>query len=262
MNDNNLLYGISDKAKTIKEWVLYPFQMVLAVFVATVLIANLCHTDIAAALFGACIGTIIYQIITKFKSPMFISSCGATVSAVVGALCSTGAQWDYATQQWIGTPNYLMVIVGGLVILAIYGIFSIIVKKWGISSISKIFPPVIVGTITMVIGLNLSKFLISYCGQFGAIDASGTVLDMNIIKDPNVIAGVLVAIATMFITALTSIYGKGFLKNIPFLIGIIGGYVISVILFACGMKEMVDFSAFKNMQWYPDMPFFHPEYFV
>jgi uracil permease len=65
----------------------------------------------------------------------------------------------------------------------------------------------------------------------------------------------------MFITAITSIYGKGFLKNIPFLIGIIGGYIISVVLFVCGMKEMVDFSAFGDMQWYPDMPFFHSEYF-
>lgn len=94
MSDNNLIYGIHDKPKKIKEWILYPIQMVLAVFVATVLIANLCHTDVAAALFGACVGTIVYQIITGFKSPMFISSCGATVSAVVGALSSTGAVWN------------------------------------------------------------------------------------------------------------------------------------------------------------------------
>ena len=66
--------------------------MVLAVFVATVLIANLCNTDPAAALFGACIGTLVYQLITGFKSPMFISSCGATVSAVCGALASTSAK--------------------------------------------------------------------------------------------------------------------------------------------------------------------------
>ena len=262
MVENKLIYDIHENPRTIKEWVLYPLQMVLSVFVATVLIANLCHTDVAAALLGACIGTIIYQVITKFKSPMFISSCGATVSAVVGALCSTGAQWDYSTGQWVGTPNYLMVIIGGVIIVSIYGLFAFIVKKWGINSINRIFPPVVVGSITMVIGLNLSKFLISYCGQFGAVDASGTVLDMSIISNPTVIAGVIIAIVTMFITALTSVYGKGFLKNIPFLIGIIGGYLLSTILFICGMKGMMDFSAFENMRWYPDIPFFHPEYFT
>lgn len=90
---NQLKYDIKDKPKKWYEWILYPLQMVMAVFVATVLIANLCHTDPAAALLGACIGTLTYQVITRFKSPMFISSCGATVSAVCGALSSTGATY-------------------------------------------------------------------------------------------------------------------------------------------------------------------------
>jgi uracil permease len=238
--------------------------MVMAVFVATVLIANLCHTDPAAALLGACIGTLTYQIITKFKSPMFISSCGATVSAVCGALCSTGAQ--YIDGQWVGNPNYLMVIMGGLLIIGIYSIFALIIKFKGIQSINKIFPPVVVGGVTMVIGLNLAKFLITYCGQFGAIDASGTILNISVISNPTVITGVLIAIATMIITAVVSHYGKGFMKNIPFLFGIAGGYILTVILqFSIpyfSENPLISFEAFNNLQWYPDVPFAHPEYFV
>lgn len=239
--------------------------MVLAVFVATVLIANLCNTDPAAALFGACVGTLIYQLITRFKSPMFISSCGATVSAVCGALASTGAQ-PIGNGQWIGNPNYLMVIMGGLLIAAVYGVFALIIKLKGITSINKIFPPVVVGGVTMVIGLNLAKFLITYCGQFGAIDASGTVLDMSVISDPRVITSVLIAIATMLIIAVVSHYGKGFMKNIPFLFGIIGGYILTIIVqftipyFA--ENPLISFDAFNNMQWYPELPLFHPEYYV
>ena len=78
-------YGIKDKPKTIKEWILYTLQMVLSVFCATVLISTICKTPVNSCLLGACVGTIVYQVITRFKSPMFISSCGATVSAVCGA---------------------------------------------------------------------------------------------------------------------------------------------------------------------------------
>ena len=81
MNNKNLLYDISDRVPFPKI-LIYAIQQILSVFVATVLIANICGTPINSCLFGAGIGTIVYQIITRFKSPMFISSCGATVSAV------------------------------------------------------------------------------------------------------------------------------------------------------------------------------------
>ena len=202
----------------------------MAVFVATVLIANICGTPVSSCLLGACLGTLIYQIITKFKSPMFISSCGATVSAVCGALAlnETG-------------NNYLMVFCGGLIILAIYGIFALIIKLIGIEVINKIFPPTIVGAITMVIGLNLATFIYTYVGGFANVTNSSV--------------QVLIAIATMLIIAIVSRYGKGFMKNIPFLFGIAGGYLICLICYWCGMKDLIDFSGFKHLQWYPDVTF-------
>lgn len=149
---NNMIYGITDKPKKWYEWILYPLQMVLAVFVATVLIANICGTPVSSALIGAGLATIIYELVTGFKSPMFISSCGATVSAVLGALALGGGN------------NYLAVFIGGLIILIVYAIFAFIVKLGGVEKFSKIFPPIIVGPVTMVIGLNLAGFIPTYVG--------------------------------------------------------------------------------------------------
>lgn len=195
---------------------------------ATVLIANICGTSVSGALFGACVGTLLYQVITKFRSPMFISSCGATVSGVCGALAMGSGD------------NYLMVAIGGLVILAIYGGFALVTHFTGVKWINKIFPPAVVGSVTMVIGLNLATFIKTYTST----------------GNENIAWQVGIAIVVMLIVAVVSRYGKGFMKNIPFLFGIAGGYIICLILYACGIK-LIDFSSFSNMQWYPDFAFLH-----
>lgn len=226
---SKMIYGISDKPRTFKEWALYALQQVLAVFVATVLIANICGTPISSCLFGAGIATIVYQIITGFKSPMFISSCGATVSAVIGALA-------------IGDGgNYLAVVIGGIVILLIYGAFALFIKLKGIDALNKILPPVIVGPITMVIGINLAGFIPTY------VQVGGAHSDI----------GILVAIFTMLVVAITSHYFKGFWKTIPFLIGLLSGYLVSVVLTLTGAAALVDFSVFKNLSVFelPDFTF-------
>ena len=226
---SKMIYGISDKPRTFKEWALYALQQVLAVFVATVLIANICGTPISSCLFGAGIATIVYQIITGFKSPMFISSCGATVSAVIGALA-------------IGDGgNYLAVVIGGAVILLIYGAFALFIKLKGIDALNKILPPVIVGPITMVIGINLAGFIPTY------VQVGGAHSDI----------GILVAIFTMLVVAVTSHYFKGFWKTIPFLIGLLSGYLLSAVLTLTGAAALVDFSVFKNLSIFelPDFTF-------
>jgi uracil permease len=229
MNDNNLLYGISDTPKTIKEWILYSLQQLMAVFVATVLIATICGTPISSCFLGGAIGTIVYQLITRFKSPMFISNSGATVSAVIGALALS------ADRQ-----NYLMVFIGGLVIAAIYCAMAMIIKYKGISAINKIFPPTIVGAVTIVIGLNLAGFIPTYIQVGGSYS----------------LWGAFVAIATMIVIAVSSHYFKGFLKTIPFLIGLVFGYVMCLILDLCGV-DMINWAAFENIKWYPDLAFLH-----
>lgn len=228
---NNLKYNITDKVP-FPNILIYGLQQMLAVFVATVLIANICGTPVDACLIGACIGTLIYQLITKFRSPMFISSCGATVSAVLGALA-------------IGDngQNYLAVVIGGIIILLVYAAFALFIKFRGIEAVSKILPPIIIGPITMVIGLNLAKFIPTY----------------TLVNGEHNNIGILVAIVTMFIVAISSHFLKGFWKTIPFLIGLVGGYVLSIILTATDCAPLIDFSIFKDMRLFrvPDFSFLH-----
>lgn len=226
-----MIYNIRDIPKTLPEWFLYALQQLLAVFVATVLIANICGTPVDACLVGACIGTLTYQCITKFRSPMFISSCGATCSAVIGALAINGG------------GNYLAVAVGGFVVFIIYTIFATIAATRGIEAINKIFPPTIVGPVTIVIGLNLATFIPTYV-QVGG-------------EHSNI--GILIAIATMLVIAISSHYFKGFWKTIPFLIGLLFGYIVSIILTLAGVAQLIDFSVFKNLTLFsiPDFSFLH-----
>ena len=228
---NNLKYNITDKVP-FPNILIYGLQQMLAIFVATVLIANICGTPVDACLIGACIGTVIYQLITKFRSPMFISSCGATVSAVIGALA-------------IGNngQNYLAVVVGGVIIILIYAAFALFIKFRGIEAVSKILPPIIIGPITMVIGLNLAKFIPTY----------------TLVNGEHNNVGILVAIITMFIVAISSHFLKGFWKTIPFLIGLAGGYILSIILTVTNCAPLIDFSIFNGMSFFrvPDFSFLH-----
>jgi len=212
---NNLIYNIHDTPRTFKELFLYALQQLLAVFVATVLIANICGTPVSSCLFGACCGTLLYQLITRFSSPMFISSSGATCSAVIGALAIGG---------------YTAVAVGGIVIALIYLLFGLLVKAKGVNAINKIFPPAIIGAVTIVIGANLATFIPTYVSVGG--------------EHSNI--GIIVALLTMLVIAISSHYCKGFLKTIPFLIGLLFGYIVCILLTIFGYK-MIDFSVFSGI---------------
>lgn len=225
---NNMIYNITEKPKKIREWVLYTLQQICSVIVATLLIAQICGTPYSSCLLGACIGTIIYQLITKFRSPMFISSCGATCSAVIGALSLPA----------VSDKNYIMVAFGGLITAIIYIIFATIVKFGGVDKLNNLFPPAIVGAVTMVIGLNLATFLPTYTHNSSTWE-------------------VLIAIIVMIVIAITSHYFTGFLKTIPFLLGLGVGYVLCVILTVTGIAPLIDWSVFNpsTWEWYPDVTF-------
>ena len=119
----------------------------LSVFVATVLIANICGVAVSGALVGAGLSTIVYLIVTGFKSPMFVSSSGAFVAPVMLALAAGG---------------YSAVAIGGLVTCAIYTIFGLVFTKIPVEKIYKVFPHALIGAITVVIGVNLMPFILSY----------------------------------------------------------------------------------------------------
>ena len=226
---DNMLYNINDRLPA-RRLIVAALQQVIACFVATVLIPQICGLPIAPALVGAGIGTLIYQLCTRGQSPMFISSSGAFVAAVIGALALGSA------------PNYTAVLIGGLIVCAIYCIIGTVINKCGTGWINKVLPPVVIGPIVAVIGLNLAGFLPTYFQINGHYSLLGVGLGM----------------LTLGITALISHYGKGFIRNLPFLFAILIVYAFAAILTACGVP-IIDFSVFNNMHLIqvPDFSFLH-----
>ena len=224
-----MLYNINDKLPA-KRLIVAALQQVIACFVATVLIPQICGIPIAPAMVGAGLGTLIYQLFTRGQSPMFISSSGAFVAAIIGALA-------------IGTaPNFTAVAIGGIIVGLIYCIIGLIINKCGTQWINKLLPPVVIGPIVAVIGLNLATFIPTYFQVNGQYSLVGLGLGM----------------LTLAITALISHYGKGFIRNLPFLFAILIVYGFSAILTLCGIP-IIDFSVFHNLHLIqmPDFAFFH-----
>ena len=224
-----MLYNINDKLPA-KRLVVAALQQVIACFVATILIPQICGVPIAPAMLGAALGTLLYQIFTKGQSPMFISSSGAFVAAVMGALALGAA------------PNYLAVFIGGLIVCAVYFAVGFAINKCGTAWINKLLPPVVIGPIVAVIGLNLATFIPTYFQINGQYSLIGFGLGM----------------LTLLITALISHYGKGFIKNLPFLIAILIVYAFAAILTVCGVP-IIDFSVFNGVRLFqvPDFAFLH-----
>ena len=226
---NNMLYGINDKLPT-KRLIVAALQQVIACFVATILIPQICGLPIAPAMLGAGIGTLIYQLFTRGQSPMFISSSGAFVAAVIGALALGSA------------PNYTAVLIGGAIVCIVYCIIGLAINHFGTDWINKLLPPVVIGPIVAVIGLNLATFIPTYFQVNGQYSLLGFGLGM----------------LTLLITALISHYGKGFIKNLPFLFAILIVYCFAAILTLCGIP-IINFAAFKGVRLIqiPDFTFLH-----
>ena len=224
-----MLYNINDKLPA-KRLTVAALQQVIACFVATILIPQICSVPIAPAMLGAALGTLLYQLITRGQSPMFISSSGAFVAAVMGALALGAA------------PNYLAVFIGGLIVCAVYFAVGFAINKCGTAWINKLLPPVVIGPIVAVIGLNLATFIPTYFQIGGQYSLIGFGLGM----------------LTLLITAIISHYGKGFIKNLPFLVAILIVYAFAAILTACGIP-IIDFSVFQGVHLFqvPDFAFLH-----
>jgi len=214
-----MIYNIEDKLP-IKKLLLFSAQMMLAVFTATVLIANVCGVATSGALVGAGLATIIYALVTGFKSPMYVSNSGAFVAPVLAALAAGG---------------YTAIAIGGVVACAVYCLFGLVFTKISADKIYKVLPKVLIGSITIVIGVNLMGFITSYVGT----------TNINLV----------LALVTMLTIALSSHYFKGVLSLIPFLIGILVGYLLAIPF------GLVDFTIFNDMHLFrlPDFAFTHFE---
>ena len=198
-----MIYDIHDKPP-IGKLLLFSLQLLLSVFVATVLIANICGVAVSGALIGAGLSTLIYLFATVYESPMYISNSGAFVAPVMIALAAGG---------------YPAVAVGGLTTCLVYCIFGLVFTKIPVENIYKIFPKALIGAVTMVIGITLMGFIGTYV-QIG--------------RETNT-WGILVALFTAIVIAVTSHYAKGIMKILPFLLGTLAGYACAIGLTLVGI---------------------------
>ena len=210
--NSNMMLGTGDKPTTLR-WVLLAIQHVCAMFGATILVPIVVNTtagadilSIPVALVSSGIGTIIYLICTRNRSPVYLGSSFAFIAPMVAGYAIGGT----------GSVFTALMIVG-----IVYVIISMIIRMTGPGWINKLLPPVVVGPMIMVIGLSLAPTAISSIG-----------LDMATIPWQNLV----IAFVAFLVTALVAVRGKGILQVIPFLVGIIAGYIVAAAL------GMVDFA--------------------
>ena len=221
-NHSKLILDVNEKPK-IAQWIILALQHVFAMFGATILVPILVNSTAGAevltipvALVTSGIGTLIYIICTKAKSPVYLGSSFAFIAPIAIGYTKGGIA---------GAMTGIMIV--GI----IYIIFSIIIRFIGKEWIHKLLPPIVIGPMIMIIGLGLAPNAISQIGL-----ASDSKLEWK---------GVIVALITFLTTALIMVRGKGFLKIIPFLIGIIVGYISAICFGLVDFQPIIKASFFS-----------------
>lgn len=221
---------MSDKTKFTTRDYLLSIQHLFAMFGATVLVPLLTGLNPSLALFSAGAGTLIFHCCTKFKVPVFLGSSFAFLAAITAIIRPEGT---------IIAENVPLA-QGGIIFAGlIYLLFAAIVYFIGPNKIKKIFPPIVTGPVIVVIGINLAGTAINDAtGGLSIADGLTPALALNL----------GIAIFTLFVVILCSIFARGFFKLVPILIGITAGYLLCIILGAVGLFHM-DYSAIVSSAW-------------
>lgn len=221
MKENSkLLYDTYEKP-TPGKWFILAIQHVFAMFGATILVPLLVNQaagttvlTIPTALVASGVGTLIYILCTKGKSPVYLGSSFAYITPIAVAFAKDGVS-GFATG----------IVAAGL----IYVLFAFLIKLFGKNWVDKLLPPIVIGPMIMIIGLSLAP---SAVGQLGL--TAGTIEWKCLV----------VGLVAFLVTAITAVGAKGFLKVIPFLVGIVSGYLVAVCL------GMVDFTAVAEASFF------------
>ncbi len=231
MKNNKMLLDVNDKPPLLK-WLLLSLQHVFAMFGATILVPILVNKavgsevlSIPVALISSGIGTLIYIVCTKGKSPVYLGSSFAFITPMIVAFAKSGKE---------------SVFTGIMAVGLVYVLVALIIKAIGKKWINKLLPPIVVGPMIMIIGLSLAPTAIEEIG-------------LNLEKIPW--KNIVVALISFLTTGILAVRGKGFLKVIPFLLGMVAGYISSIILGMVNLKEVFETSFIAVPNFY--IPFVH-----
>ncbi|SER52534.1 solute carrier family 23 protein [Salisediminibacterium halotolerans] len=208
----------------IDKWLLLSIQHLFAMFGATILVPLLTELPPSVALVSSGLGTLAYLVITKGKIPAYLGSSFAFIMPIIAAIS-------------IGGPEGAM--IGSFFAGLVYGVVALIIKATGVKWLMTLLPPIVVGPVIMVIGLGLAA----------------TAIDMAM-NDPATesYSGIhfSVAMLTLLLTIIGSIFFRGFFGLVPILFGIVGGYI------AASVAGIVDFQAVREAAWFEAPEFIVP----
>ena len=235
-----LIYGIKDKPK-FGQIVLFAIQQLLAIMAATIAVPAIVGNGLSAsaALFGAGVGTFVYLLFTKSSSPVFLGSSFAFIGSMFSAF---GGAASISVGYW-------GLIIGALMAGLVYVIIAIVVKFCGVAWIDKLLPPVIIGPTVAMIGLSLSG------------NAIGDLMKSSVAGGNEKVA-LICGLVTLAVTMLCSTYGKKIGRLIPFIIGILAGYLCASIFALIGNATgnsalvVINYSALKAVKGFFALPKF------
>ena len=219
-----LVYNVKDKPPFGKTLV-FALQQLLAILAATIAVPAVVGNGMSqsAALFGAGVGTIVYLLFTKFRSPVFLGSSFAFIGSMMAAFAGGVSM----------SVGYLGLIIGAGFAGLVYVIIALVVKKAGVNWLNKLMPAVVVGPTVAIIGLSLAGNAIGDLTSGGLKDAFGGSVC-------NSYVALICGLVTLFTVIACSVYGKKMLKLIPFIIGILAGYAAALIFTVIGNAADVE----------------------
>ena len=250
--ENKLVYGIHDKPK-FGSMLVFAFQQVLAILAATILVPAIIGNGMSqsAALFGAGVGTLVYQLFTKFRSPVFLGSSFAFIGSMLAAFGGAAS----------ASAGYAGLIVGAVFAGLVYVVIAIIVKFAGVAWINKLMPTVVIGPTVALIGLSLAVNAVNdlTVGKVMVEKVEQVIQDGAIVDQTSMVSGcspyvaLICGLVTLFSIFAFSVYGKKMAKLIPFILGILVGYIVATIFTVIGIAtdevalQVINFAAFKEM---------------
>ena len=248
----NLIYGVKDRPRP-GQLVLFALQQLLAILAATITVPMVVNSttgsemSISAALFGAGAGTLVYQLFTKFRSPVFLGSSFAFINSMCAAFAG-------GVSMSLGAFG---LIIGAVFAGLVYVVIAIAVKFAGVKWIDKIMPAAVIGPTVALIGLSLAGSAIKHA--VGDIDINEAT--SSYVMNTTTVLCLVCALFTLAVTVVCSVYGKKMMKMIPFIIGILSGYALAAVFtgfsYIPGAEAMriIDFTIFRSMEWLPDFTF-------
>ena len=247
-----LTYKVNDKPSFGKT-IVYALQQLLAILAATIAVPTIIGNGMSqsAALFGAGVGTLVYLLFTKFKSPAFLGSSFAFLGSMAAAF-GGGVT---------ASLGYLGLLIGAAFAGLVYVVIAVIVKFAGTGWINKVMPAVVIGPTVAIIGLSLAGNAVGDLMKGNVFVEKIVEGQASTVMATSPYIALLCGIVTLFVTIVASVYGNKSIKLIPFIIGIVAGYAVAALFTGIGYwanidaLKVIDFSKFAHMEWVPSFSF-------